>query len=407
MTTMNAVYSGKLSEPHGRLAVFTDTSAFDSLHKDWKSLEARDSRCGVFQTHTWLSHLWQLESTPHARLCLLAVYNPEGRIDALAPFVIEQRLGKLGARVLRLLGQSLSDYQDILIADDADRQNAVSLLSRWFRENMCRLDMLELLKIPQNSHLWEHHRDLLPDTLGSFCKDVQTYDQSRHISIGICFDNYLMQLSKPTRKNFRRYWQRLNNSGDVVFRRVTSSQNIDNLLVDLFRLHQQRQVERGQRGMFRTPERITVFTRLFKAMLDEGTLQLHVLEVNSKTFNIDLIFHFNHIATAYNGGMDNNPDVLRFSPGFLAMLKSIEAAHMDPRVKSFDLGQGDESYKRHIAKDIQPLQRICVSRSCLKTSLHMAYHGFMAWAHQNPIVQRLYFGVNRPSAYVAVADDCS
>lgn len=145
--------------------------------------------------------------------------------------------------------------------------------------------------------------------------------------------------------------------------------------------------------MFRTPERIEVFTRLFKAMLDEGTLRLHVMEVDDQVYNLELIFYYNHTVMAYNGGMDDIPAVAKHSPGFLAMLKIIEQAHSDPKLKKFDLGQGNEPYKRHIANQVQPLQRLCCTRSGLRSRLDQMYHRVQAWAHQNPAVQSLYFGV--------------
>ncbi len=173
------------------------------------------------------------------------------------------------------------------------------------------------------------------------------------------------------------------------------------MLDDLVRLHQKRQAARGQRGMFRTPQRIEIFTKLFKAMLGEGTLRLYVMEVDGQAYNIDLIFYHKHTAIAYNGGMDHIPEVAQYSPGFLATLNIIEEAHADPQLKKFDLGQGDEPYKKHIAKHVQPLQRLCCTRLGPKSRLDQVVHRLQAWAHQSPAVQRLYFTVRRRS----LADD--
>lgn len=378
-----------------RLRVVSDADAFEALREDWSKLKKRDSRSGVFQTHTWLSHVWSFEQGPHTKMQIALVYGPGGRLDAAMPMVIEKRLGPLGVRVMRFLGRALSDYQDIVLADDCDHDAVLALLAAWL--NQCRpgLDRVEFQKVPDGAHLWKHHERLL--SAGSSGWTLLTQDDSvtRYMPVQGSFDDYQMILSKPVRKNFRKYWKSLNEKYTVEFSTLTQADGSDEALSDLVRLHQQRQNERGQRGMFRTPRRVEVFTRLFKKMLDEGTLRLHVLRIDGRAYNIDLVFHYKGTAVAYNGGMDNDPEIGRLSPGFLAMLKTIELAHNDPAITCFDLGQGDEPYKSHIAKHERPMHRVMSCRNNLRCKLDDFYHDTREWAFNNRFVQRLYFGVRR------------
>ncbi|MEZ6189760.1 MAG: GNAT family N-acetyltransferase [Phycisphaerales bacterium] len=349
----------------------------------------------MFQTHTWLTHIWAFEYGPRTKMQVALVLNTQGRLEAAAPMMIEKRLGPLGVRVMRFIGRGFSDYQDIVLADDCDRDAAVTLLAGWLKDNKPGLDRVEFHKVPEGSHLWEHRERLLPTESSVWSLQTQPESPTRYLPIRGSFDDYQMILSKPVRKNFRKYWKSLNERYAVEFLTLSRAEGSDEALSDLIRLHQQRQNERGQRGMFRTPQRVELFTRLFKAMLDEGTLQLQVLRIDGRAYNIDLVFHYKGTALAYNGGMDNDPAIGRLSPGFLAMLKTIERAHADPGTTCFDLGQGDEGYKSHVAKHERPMYRLLSCRSNLRCCMDDKYHQLLAWAFNNRLVQRLYFGVRR------------
>jgi len=405
MTATDAITHAATKEPTRQRVVYEDAEAFDFLRDDWLELEQRDSRCGIFQSHAWLSHIWAFEVDPHRQMQLVTVRGADGRLDAVMPLVTEKRLGPVGVRVMRFLGRGFSDYQDILLADDCDRDATLKLLADWLADRMERLDLLELTKLQEGTHLWEHRHQLLPEEMPRCMSEAQADDQSRYFPIETDFDAYLMSLSKPTRKNYRRYWDRLNKAHSIQLRTLASSRGVDELLDELVRLHQNRQAEKGQRGMFRSPKRIELFTRLFKALLDEGTMRLHVLEVDGQVYNLELVFYYKHTATAYNGGMDHHPEVAKHSPGFIAMMKIIEEAHDDKQLTKFDLGQGNEDYKRHIARYIQSLHRLSCTRSGLRSRLDQGCHTLLAWAQQNAVVQRLYFGVRPKSTPGVISGD--
>lgn len=394
MTSTDAITTPVPPASVSRLTVHEDPSAFDALRAGWHALEKRDSRSGIFQSHTWLSRIWAFEAGPSTHMQLVAVHGQDGRLDAVMPLVIEKKLGRIGVRVMRFIGRGFSDYQDILLADDCDRDATLKLLADFIRTHMHKLDRLELTKLQEGSHLWEHHDRLLPQDIKRCTSTVETYDQSRYFPTEPDFDAYLMSLSKPTRKNYRRYWDRLNKAHQIELRTLRSSEQTDDLFNDLVRLHQQRQVERGQRGMFRSPQRIKVFTDLFKALLDEGAIRLHVMRIDGHVYNLELVFYHNHIATAYNGGMDHVPEVAKHSPGFIAMMKIIEEAHEDKQITKFDLGLGNEDYKRHIARHTQSLHRLSCTRSGIRSFIDITHTRLLAWAHQNDFVQRIYFSIH-------------
>ena len=384
-----------------RLVVYRDHKAFAELREAWRELESRDSRCGVFQTHTWVSHVQAFETGAKAQMELAVVYGPDNRIDAIAPMAIEKRLGPLGVRVLRFIGRTVNDYHDILLADDCDRDAVLSNLANWLHLSMQRLDIIEILKLREDSHLWEHRFALFPGGVNRCAVEAETYDQFREILLRDTFDQYLLQdLSKSTRKTYRKCAKQLDGL-QMAFRTLIDARGANEVLQDLFRLHQQRQIERGQRGLFRSPQRIKVYTDLFKAMLGEGTLRLHILEVNGRRFCIEAVFYHRHMAICYNGAMDNDPEILCHSPGSVTMMKVIEYAHSHPELKRLSLGLGDEAYKQRIAKQVEPLQKICCVRTGLRSRIDQTHRRMMAWAQQNALIKYLY-SISQSKRHTAV-----
>ncbi|MEV0586808.1 GNAT family N-acetyltransferase [Nonomuraea sp. NPDC050310] len=93
--------------------LLADPAEFRSLGPAWDDLYARCNAATPFQSHAWLASWWQQYGRRHG-LRVLVLRRQEQLLAAL-PLV---RTWRWGCRVLSPLGQSLSDFTDVLVDDE-------------------------------------------------------------------------------------------------------------------------------------------------------------------------------------------------------------------------------------------------------------------------------------------------
>ncbi len=375
-----------------RLRVYTNQDDWAGLADAWRDLESRDSRARVFQTFTWLSHLWRLDQGAGTQLRLAAVHQPDGRLAALAPMMIQRRLGPVGVRVMRFVGQGQSDFQDILLADDCDWGTALAQIARWLDAVRTDCDRVDLINLPEGSHLLEHRDELFPSTPG-WSRDDREDDVVRWVPGGDGFAGFESGLGKRTRKNLRNQWRRVIELDGASVKTLTSSREADTAITDLMTLHQARQHNRGQRGLFRSRARVEVFTTLFKEMLDRGTLRLITLHALGECQTVVTLLHFNATSIAYTLGWRECPQMKRYSLGRLFLYKAAEYGLDDLAAGEFNLGVGGEDYKAWFTKRTRPIHRLTRRRHGLRSRLYDLHERMLAFAYHNALIQRLYFAL--------------
>jgi CelD/BcsL family acetyltransferase involved in cellulose biosynthesis len=379
-----------------RLRVYSHEEDWAGLADAWRDLETRDSRAQVFQTFTWLSHIWQLDRGPKAGLRLVAVYQPDGRLAAMVPLTSERTLGPIGVRVLQFIGRGPSDYLDILLADDCDHHAAITLLAKWFDDARKKHDVIVLDHIAEGAHLIKHHLSLFP-TSSAGSADIEHTDTTRYFQVPDGFEQYLASVSKSRRTHFRQHWRRLNEGYRVEVAVPDRGEDADEDMAKMMQLHQARQNFRGQRGMFRGPDRIALFTCLFKALIDEGRARLWTLKLDDRAYASEVVLNFNGTAIDYNGGWDDDPAMKRHGLRNLLLFKAFEQACTLPETRWFDLGIGDEDYKASFAKLTRPIFRLSCRLPGFRARLYHLYHRSLDRAYASPWVQRVYFTIRTAS----------
>jgi CelD/BcsL family acetyltransferase involved in cellulose biosynthesis len=375
-----------------RLHVYSHEDDWETLAGPWRDLEARDSRAQVFATFTWVSHLWRLDRGPAAELRLVAVHQPDGRLAALVPLTAVRSLGPIGVRVLRFIGSGPSDYQDILLADDSDRDAVISLLAKWLDHARKEHDVIVLDHLADGAHLIEHRQRLVSDAPTGATYLEHTHS-SRYFQLPDDFEQYLGSISKSRRTHFRQHWRRLHEGYRVELAVPDRGADAGEDLAKMMQLHQARQHHRGQRGMFRDPKRVELFTSLFEALIDQGRAELWTLKLDGRACASKVILRFNGAAMDYNGGWDDDPALRRHGLSNLLLFKAFERACSDPDLTRFDLGIGDEPYKASFAGLTRRVHRLTFRRHGLRCRLYDLHERSLGFAYHHPWVQRLYFAL--------------
>ncbi len=175
---------------------------------------------------------------------------------------------------------------------------------------------------------------------------------------GMDFETYLGTLDKKERHEVRRKLRRAEAAGDVRLERSAEPAGDLDAFVDL---HQKRW---GAEGLFPPTaggdQSRTFFRRLFELLGDDGTIQLHFLNVGGRRIAAGIWFEDGNAWYLYNAGVD--PDARELSPGVLLSATAIEAAIAAGRPR-FDYLRGDEPYKYQWGAIDEPIQRLLVVRT--------------------------------------------
>jgi hypothetical protein len=130
----------------------TDDTAFAALAPAWDRLYRRCSAATPFQSHAWL-HAWWLSYGRPGRLRLFLVRDADGELLAAAPLTAVRH--PLPALVP--LGGPISDYGDVLLADEHAEGAAAALAARLAQAARTALiDLREVRPGAAAERLYDH-----------------------------------------------------------------------------------------------------------------------------------------------------------------------------------------------------------------------------------------------------------
>lgn len=275
--------------------------------EEWERLFEESERATPFQHPAWL------RGFPSQDRLLLQVRR-HGRVVGLAPL-------RIADGVVRFLGEGISDYLDLL-ASPGEEQNTARATLEWLRRHQFGCEFTD---VPAHSAL----RDAAPDERGNACPVLD-----------------LLGSEIPARvlKSLRTAARGL----DVQFESAVSN-NLEEYMDALFRLHAKRWEGRGEPGVLRDSWVQTFHRRTAAGLSQAGLLRFYGMRLEGQLISILYCFAAKGRTYYYLGGFDS--EYARHSPGALLVHYAIERAR-EEGCNEFDFLRGGEAYKyRWGAKD--------------------------------------------------------
>lgn len=311
----------------------------------WDTLAAGNPfRCWGW-THTWCRHYGPAAGR---RLFVLAAHDSSNRLAAVLPCCLESSAAR--GRMLRLLGSGevCSDYLGLLCRPKQESL-AAEAIAQWLARQAAqpmaadhRWDLLRLENIDaqdqatlclaeqlEQAGCWVHRRP------AASCWRLE---------LPTAWEQYLRILSKSHRRQVVRAERRLFDTGRAVLRSVSRGDELPQAMNLLERLHQRRRRQLNQAGCFASDCFAAFHREATRAMLDQGQLHLHWLELDGRPVAVEYHLLGNGLVFAYQAGID--PDALEFEPGSLITQASLRRA-VEQGFRGFDFLRGDEPYKAH------------------------------------------------------------
>lgn len=303
-----------------------DVGQLSALEPEWRRLWTKVPVATVFQSPAWILPWWKVFGP--GEFCPVAIFH-DARLVGLAPLWLER--SEQSVRLLPI-GIGLSDYCDVLI--DPDFPDSGRILS-----DACRAVMK-----------WNVCE--FPELMAGACAGDLPAPEACNCETGNASVAPVLEIPADARELSdiipRTQHRHIRHDHAVASRRghleISSAGTNDaqELLADLIRLHTARWESRAEHGVFGDPRVAQFHSSALPALMEAGLLRLYRLTIGGETAALYYGF-FDHCRSyAYLGGFD--PQYAGCSPGSLIIAHAISEA-MREGAREFHFLRGDEAYK--------------------------------------------------------------
>jgi CelD/BcsL family acetyltransferase involved in cellulose biosynthesis len=310
---------------------FTIAASFgelDKSNKEWERLWRSCPHATPFQAPGWLLPYIRIFKPELLRALLV---RRDDVLVGLFPFIIDET----GAtRVLRLLGDGLSDYLDGLCTEE-DRAEVSGLVEVWLADTLECCEYAEFTQLRKGAILSTIPRpnvfreEIYP---GVLCPAVVLPPPSRAGELPI---------SVSTLRNMELSLRQLKKLGTISFE-IADTSSIDDAISNLFLLHAKRWRRRGLPGVFDTEQKQTFYRLAFRELKQSSTAELFTLYRGETPLASLAALRKDRNLYYYIGAFD--PEYARFGPGKLMIQYAIDFAAKNG-CELFDFLRGCEPYK--------------------------------------------------------------
>lgn len=307
----------------------------------------------LFHSHCqapYLSLEWYLsalETIDKDKLPLVLFFKSSGEDIGLIPLVYK-KLNCIGFtyHLVGFINNACTPYQGFVYLNSFKDilTNLIRCLSRRFGT----LFTLDLNEIRLTDHEYTIVRDLA--SKGLFLFDEEQKPGSRYLILDRNFDQILNELNPHTQKEFKRKINRLSKLGSIDLIRIQGHAQIEYHLDRFFKFY-----ARTWKGEESYPE---FYYNLCKEFESLGKLYFYglILDKQPIAYLICLLGK----DTIYGIKTTYNPSYYAFSPGVILFYKSIENMLSIPGLHEFDIGRGDEQFKREWTSLSHEHTRLCI-----------------------------------------------
>jgi CelD/BcsL family acetyltransferase involved in cellulose biosynthesis len=327
------------------ITVFRSAEDAESL---WRGLESEGS-CTPYQRYDWLS-AWYATVAMMNRLqtAIVVLRDAHGSPAALLPLVLERQGPALVARFAggKHCNANMGVFRPgfaLRLADTPASAILDSIAGAIAKEGLGRVDVFHLRAQPVQ---WGGMPNPLADGPGAHpVEDAHAL----YLANGETEDDLTRRLlGKESRKKLAKKLRWLGDQGEVAFRRAETEAEVDRVLCAFFRQKAERFRVQGIVNPFACTSTQAFLRRAALAGLDHGRPALEIYALWSGDV----------VAAAFGGCCDGrrlsgtfisfetDTAIMRSSPGELIAMELARLA-LRRGLESFDLGMGDDGYKRH------------------------------------------------------------
>lgn len=325
-------------------------AAWRALAAEWDELYGASRRATPFQAHGWLNSWWGAYGRP-GRLHLVLVRDGAGRLVAAAPLY---RRVRWGVRVLTPLGGAISDFHDVLVAEDhlepGQVPAVISAMADCLRSSR-DWDVLDLPEVRPGAAGELLHRSWPGprwQTESSTCMELR--DPT--------FDDLLERLSGKRAGEVRRRLRRADELGLVAT--DVAPDDVEEAVAALIRLHTQQWTGRGINPEHLRPRFAQHIGGALATMVRERQAGLTRIQLDGRevAVTVDLVGH--SMVCGYLMGVA--PELYRKTDVTAYVLREAMQRTSAAGLSTFSMLRGRESYKQRWRPVVADNRRLLMGR---------------------------------------------
>jgi len=362
--------------------ILQDACTLPPLANDWHDLLARTAGRTLYLTPEWLTTWWN-HFGQNNQLRIVSVRDA-GRLVGLAPLMISRWEG---FRHLGMIGTGLADYEDLIVADDAERASVISAILDALDADPS-WDFLQMNRFRDDSLNLPLLRSLMFKRGGFRCINAP-FSVAPYIPIVQSWSEYWKSLSSSLRRGTERRRRRLQEEfQSIQYGAPVSLEEVDHYTNTLIHLNVTR--HRDVRGFWSVVEEEphAAFHRdLARSLFQTGQLDFPSIVVDGTIAALQLNARYNGVYYGILPAFDDR--FARFSVGRLLQLQVIKRS-FEEGFSEFTMLEGDEAYKFELTGHVRKLLSFSAFRYEVRGALaHLWFSGIRERFRRSDRARRL------------------
>lgn len=311
----------------------------------WNSLVYSMKFPSVFLTWEWINTWIRCFSEDYS-LLIFFIYK-SNRLSAILPLAMKEIKSFGGISKIRMITlcggiELYPDYMDIICAESDNADIYIDAVMEKLKNVTWKWDIMYLPFLSEQGNLssW-----LKKDSSRFRIRKIDS--RAPYIRNESGYDDFLGKMNSKKRYNLRRERRILLEKNNITFQRATTTDELNDGMEVLFKLHEKRAVSKGIRSTFAVKEICSFHKEITSVFSDKGWMRLYTLEGKKGPIASLYGFVFKDRFSFYQMGIE--PQWLSFSPGKILILMVIEEL-FNEGIKVFDFLGGNDGYKDFWAK---------------------------------------------------------
>ncbi len=344
-----------------------DAFVNDDLREAWEGILSRTTAGHAQLTREWLGSWWEVFG-PDKRLSLMTVADG-GRVVGIAPLIVSKVLDRAGFtfRKLTFVGDGLTDYHDLLIANDR-REETLRALFECIVRDKDRWDAIHFRNVRGDSPNLPIVREILRETSLTIFERVNI--RSPHVVIDRDWTEYYGSLRKSMRSDIRRQSKHLAEMGEVEFVRLHEVADAAEVLDTIGPVHRKCRQAQGGRSLYDNTRWCRFASLILERFGARKALDLVLLKLSGRVIAYYFGFVYDHVVYFWNTGFD--PAFATVSPGKLLLHHAIQDSFREG-YHGFDFMVGEEPYKLQWTSTVRPNYELFAFKNTVRSHLLRCY----------------------------------